>query len=104
MIGAVRCPEDYPWRVGAITHEVLERFIVEVRRVYFERGSLRVSSDRIDLLIAAKAEIERFLEVIVRHPATSALFADARNSISNSIVNQSSTATRRWNEPVGDPV
>ncbi|WP_213766506.1 hypothetical protein [Caballeronia sp. dw_19] len=40
--------------------------------------SLRVSSDRIDLLIAARAEIKRFLEVIVRRPSTSALFADAR--------------------------
>jgi hypothetical protein len=80
VIGAVRCPEDYLWRVGVITHEVLERFIVEVRRVYFERGSLRVSSDRIDLLIAAKPEIEGFLEVIVRRPATSALFADARKA------------------------
>lgn len=45
-----------------------------------EGRSLRVSSDRIDLLIAAKAEIERFLEVIVRRPATSALFADARKA------------------------
>ena len=42
--------------------------------------SLRVSSDRIDLLIAARAEIKRFLEVIVRRPATSALLADARRS------------------------
>ena len=46
----------------------------------FERGSLCVSSDRIDLLIAAKPEIEGFLEVIVRRPATSALFADARKA------------------------
>jgi hypothetical protein len=40
--------------------------------------SLRVSSERIDLLIAAKAEIERFLEVIVRRPSTRTLFTDAR--------------------------
>ncbi|OXC74842.1 hypothetical protein BSU04_29730 [Caballeronia sordidicola] len=38
MISAVRCPEDYPRQVGAITREVPERFIVEVCRVYFKRG------------------------------------------------------------------
>jgi len=38
VISAVCCPEDYPGQVGAITREVLERFIVEAWRVYFERG------------------------------------------------------------------
>ena len=38
MISAVCCPEDYLGQVGAITGEVLEGFIVEVWRVYFEQG------------------------------------------------------------------
>jgi hypothetical protein len=43
VIGAVCCPEDDPGQVGAITREVLERFIVEVWRVYFERGGAIVT-------------------------------------------------------------
>ena len=38
MISTVCSPEDYPGQVGAITRKVLERFIVEVWRGYFERG------------------------------------------------------------------
>src|ERR1700733_2711756 len=62
----------------------------------------------------AKKERQELLSLIGRKTAAQRDVMRARiallaheghsNSISNSIVNQSSTATRRWNEPVGDPV
>jgi hypothetical protein len=38
VISTVRCPEDYPRQIGAITSEVPACFIVEVKRIYFELG------------------------------------------------------------------
>jgi hypothetical protein len=43
VISAVCRPEDYPGQVGAITREAIKCLIIEVWRVYFERGGAIVT-------------------------------------------------------------